>query len=256
MNGSLRTILAASIAAMAMTGVARAADVPIVPYVEPVPVGGWYLRGYIGMSNQQLGKLDNVLFTPGTVEFLDSGGFDAAPIYGIGVGYEFNEWFRADLTGEYRGKASFTALDRYDFNGDNIWDGSNDYSANKYEWLLMANAYVDLGTWWGITPYVGGGIGASRNTISNFQDINTPNGGVAYAPSASKWNFAWALHAGAGWEVTQNVTVDLGYRYVDLGDGETGDIVGYNGLNTVNNPMIFDSLTSHDVHLGVRYAFQ
>ena len=52
------------------------------------------------------------------------------------------------------------------------------------------------------------------------------------------------------------MTVDLGYRYVDLGDGQTGDIIAYTGANTVNNPMIFDSLTSHDIHIGVRYAFQ
>jgi opacity protein-like surface antigen len=257
MNGILKITLAAGIAALAVTGTARAADVPIVPYVEPAPIGGWYLRGYIGMSNQQVGKLDNALFaTGGTVQFLDSGSFDSAPIYGIGAGYQFNQWFRADLTGEYRGKASFSALDRYDFNNDGVWDGTNQYTATKHEWLLLANAYVDLGTWWGITPYVGAGIGASNNTISGFQDINTANAGVAYADSASKWNFAWALHAGAGWAVTQNVTVDLGYRYVDLGDARTGDIIAYTGANNFNNPMIFDSLTSHDVHLGVRYAFQ
>ena len=31
-------------------------------YVEPKAFGGWYLRGHIGMSNQRLGSLYNVLF--------------------------------------------------------------------------------------------------------------------------------------------------------------------------------------------------
>ena len=43
----------------------------------------------------------------------------------------------------------------------------------------MANAYVDLGNWYGVVPYVGAGIGASRNTICTFRDINVPTQGVA-----------------------------------------------------------------------------
>ena len=40
----------------------------------------------------------------------------------------------------------------------------------KTEWLFLTNAYIDLGTWWCVTPFIGAGIGASRNTISNFMD--------------------------------------------------------------------------------------
>ena len=34
----------------------------------------------------------------------------------------------------------------------------------------MANAYVDLGTWWCVTPYVGAGIGMANIKISGFRD--------------------------------------------------------------------------------------
>lgn len=237
---------------------ALAADMP-APYYEPLPevvVGGWYLRGYIGMTNQSVDKIDNVLFAaPAVFQFLDSGGFDSSPLFGAGVGYRFNDWIRADVTGEYRGKAAFRALDRYDITGDGIWDGTNDYSASKSEWLFLVNAYVDLGTWYGITPYVGAGLGTSRNTISHFQDVNVPNNAVAYAGESSKWDFAWALHAGVGYEVTPAFTVDLAYRYVSLGDAQTGDLIGYDGSNAIYNPMYFKDIISHDVYLGVRYAF-
>src|SRR5205823_248027 len=83
------------------------------------------------------------------------GGFDSAPFYGAGVGYQWNSWFRTDVTGEYRGKASFHALDRY-FNAGYF---TNDYSASKSEWVALVNAYIDLGTWWSITPYIGAGVG-------------------------------------------------------------------------------------------------
>ena len=260
----LKKITLAAAAFAATAGVAGAADIiepPVYeapPEVAVVAAGGWYLRGDIGMSNQQLhGGLSNVLFAdPDNFEFLDKGTFSSAPTFRGGIGYQFNNWLRADATVEYRGKASFNALDRYETVDDGnpaTWDGTNEYEAKKSEWLLMANAYVDLGTWAGITPYAGFGLGASRNTISSFRDINTPNGGVAYGGQNSEWNLAWALHAGVAMDITERLTMDLGYSYLNMGDASSGDIVPFQGANAINNPMKFEDITSHDVKFGLRY---
>ena len=101
---------------------------------------------------------------------------------------------------------------------------TNDFRAQKSEWLFLANAYADLGTFYGITPYVGAGIGTSRNTISGFRDINIINGGGGYAGDESQWNFAWALHTGIGIQATERLTIDLGYSFVSLGDAHTGPL--------------------------------
>ena len=37
-------------------------------------------------------------------------GFDAAPFFGLGIGYDFNDWLRFDVTGEYRGRVEFPRL--------------------------------------------------------------------------------------------------------------------------------------------------
>lgn len=258
--GTLRKLALATGAMLVSANSALAADI-IEPVYEPevaVALGGWYLRGDIGMSNQQLhGDLYNELMdTSDNVQFLDDGTFSSAPMARIGVGYEFNNWFRMDATVEYRGKADFSALDRYEVTDDadpTTWDGSNDYSAKKSEWLIMTNAYMDLGTWYGITPYVGGGLGASRVTISSFRDVNTPTNGVAYANDNSEWNFAWALHAGLGFDINERLTLDLGYSYTHLGDGESGDVIAFDGTNNINNPTEFNDLTSHDFRFGLIY---
>jgi hypothetical protein len=44
-------------------------------------------------------------------------GFDSAGIFGLGAGYRFNNWLRADVTGEYRGKSNFHGTDLVFFNG-------------------------------------------------------------------------------------------------------------------------------------------
>jgi opacity protein-like surface antigen len=241
--------LAAAASAVLATGHARAADMP--PLLPPPPMieeyGGWYLRGDIGMTNQLVGRLDNVLFDADTV-VVDKN-FEAGMLFGLGIGYRHNSWFRWDIAGEYRGETGFHGMD---ITGGGT--GSNDYSAKKSEWLLMWNAYLDLGTWKNITPFIGAGIGASRISIHSFRDRNLVTSGLAYADTASKWNFAWALHAGLAYDVTPNFTIELAYRYIDLGDGRSGDIIPYTGVNAVNNPMHFKNITSHDVKLGMRWA--
>ncbi|HEY7842657.1 MAG TPA: outer membrane protein [Bradyrhizobium sp.] len=253
---SVKFLIAAGAASLLSTA-AFAADMPIAPppmYAPPPPAefGGWYLRGDIGFSNQKVNHLD----TPGyhdpgiTVPPTIGLGFDSAGIFGLGAGYQFNNWFRADVTGEYRGNANLHGLDIVSFNGGII--GTDEYHGSKSEWLVLANAYVDLGTWWCVTPFIGAGVGASRNTILNFQDINTPNLGVAFAPTASKWDFAWALHAGVAYKVTPNLTLEFAYRYVDLGDGVTGALTDFTGF-TRGRTIQFKDITSNDLRFGVRW---
>ena len=78
---------------------------------------------------------------------------------------------------------------------------------------------------------------------------------LGYADSAYKWNVAYAFHAGIAYEVTKNFTFELAYRYVYMGDGESGDIIAYSGANSIRNPMIFKGIDSHDLKLGLRYQF-
>jgi opacity protein-like surface antigen len=250
-------LLAASLA-----GTARAADYSPPPIYVPPPVveefSSWYLRGDIGFTNQSVRELTNINDVSNSVQNIGVG-FDASPLFGLGIGYYFNDWLRFDLTGEYRSKANFHGTQVITSGGGTITD---EYSGSKSEWLFLLNGYVDLGTWNGFTPFVGAGVGMSRNTIHSFQDVCsvcTSGGvaapGVAFGDTQSKWNFAWALHAGVGYKVTKNFTVELAYRYVDLGDAQSGDIYTYTGVNNINNPMEFKHLTSHDIKLGLRFNF-
>lgn len=254
---SVKFLLAAGAASL-MSGAVFAADLPIAPppaYLPPPPMefGGWYLRGDIGMSNQRVKSLDNALYhTPGTSVEHKGLGFDSAGIYGVGLGYTFNNWLRGDITGEWRGKANFHGSDIVSFNGVPV--GTDVYTGSKSEWLVLANAYVDLGTWWHITPFVGAGVGMARNTISSFTDIGGPVYSAAFGDETSKWNFAWALHAGLAYQVSPGLTIELAYRYVNLGNAASGDLYTYDGTNNVYNPMEFRDITSHDVKLGVRWS--
>ncbi len=233
---------------------AWAADLPeIPPYQPPVEVGhNWYLRGDIGMTNQSVGSLFNVLYDTADSVTNVSKNFESSPLWGLGIGYRHSDHLRFDLTGEYRGNATFHGLDIYD-NGGTL--GTDEYTGVKTELTFLANAYWDIGKWHGVTPFVGAGIGTSLNTIKGFTDVNTVTNGVAYGADHSQWNLAWQLSAGLAYQVTPNVTIEAAYRYMDLGGAQSGDLIAYDGTNTVDNPMVFRHLTSQDFKVGFRYEF-
>jgi opacity protein-like surface antigen len=246
---------------------ANAADMPGLPPVympqveEFASASGWYLRGDIGMTNQQFKGLHQRLYdVPGTTVEAVGMGWDSSMFLGIGVGYKFNDWLRADLTGEYRGKANFHGSDSTSFNlgGGARGVGVDNYSGSKSEWLFLANAYVDLGTWWCLTPYVGLGVGGAKVKISGFRDdgiayVPDLAASTVYAADATKMNFAWAVHAGITYKVTQAMSIDLGYRYIDMGSGTTGATRAFDNSFTNGGPFTFKNITSHDLKLGVRW---
>ena len=261
-------LIAAAVTLAATT--AQAADMPAAPPIcvtrdqahmwPGVPLcveefSAWYLRGDIGMTNQRIKRLDNLLLTDAFADSVQHVNleFDSSMLFGFGFGYRFNNWLRFDVTGEYRGRSDLTGLDIVTTGGVSQ---SDDYRAKKSEWLFLANAYLDLGTWWCITPFVGAGIGGSRVTISSFTDlnINAPGGSVSFGATDSKWNFAWALHAGLAYQASKNLAIELAYRYTHLGDGIAGDQVTFTGTNAFDNPTTFKGITSHDLKLGVRWT--
>jgi opacity protein-like surface antigen len=253
------TMLAAAGAVTFTVAAAQAADLG-VPFV-PAPVqefSGWYLRGNLGMTNQQVKSLSLVPLPAAfagdtiTTPFLS---FDSSPLFGFGVGYQLDKWLRFDGTAEYRSSAHFHGQQVDQFVGGILPD---DYTASKKEWLFLANVYVDLGTWWYVTPFVGAGIGASRNTISNFMDFGASgDGGIrlstTYFDDYSKWNFAWALYAGLSYQVTPAFNVELTYRYVNLGSAQTGTPHAFDGTVIPTSPFVFHDITSNDLMFGMRW---
>jgi opacity protein-like surface antigen len=265
---SVKFLVAAGAASL-LSSAAFAADMPSImpapqPYYAPPPqdYGGWYLRGDIGMTNQSLNNL-TLATAPFPAGFQSTGmGFDSSTSYDVGIGYQFNNWFRADVTGEYRGNANFHGSQFSPLNASFPGFAEVDnYSGSTHEWVAMANGYVDLGTWSCITPFVGAGIGASRNTISGFRDdgVNLFTGvgtspSSTFAADGSKWNFAWALHAGLAYKVAPGFTVELAYRYINLGDGVTGPTNSFDGVTVVNQSgFVMKDITAQDIKLGVRW---
>ena len=228
---------------LSTAGYAADLPAPVIEHIPEVPaVGGWYLRGDIGYKIYQAPDIKY-----GTLDFFDED-MDGTFMIGAGVGYKFSDHLRADFTIDYEFPAEASAKA-----GCTGTCGTPFYSVEKADidvWTFMLNGYVDIGTWHRITPYVGAGIGASYVSTSDITFRN-PDGSTGTYESDSKWNFAWALMAGAAYEITPNLALDGGYRYLNIGDAHSKSFTTAGQTSRIE----YEDLAAHEFRLGARYTF-
>jgi len=123
---------------------------------------------------------------------------------------------------------------------------SFDYDLNIDSFDLMFNVLYDIetGSWW--QPYVGGGIGWSHIEVEGSRR-DTLIGAEEFFDGSSD-NFAWSLQTGVMFDVMNSFALELGYRYISLGDVtpdavSTGDQIDIGGFE------------AHELVIGTVFKF-
>ena len=285
-------------------------EAPEPPMVE---VGSnWYIRGDVGAS---LDTLPEVTFSSLSAPpqggpskpFTSSGSSNWAEEFSgdVGIGYRVNNFFRLEGMYEYlsgfSGSSSATVVCPYGAYGVSSQPQSGSGQVTEYGYLYnptntcsgvfdlkqhnnlgLANAYVDLGTWWGFTPYIGAGVGVNAATTSGsltfFETANgqvynadlsptgtypqiwvdalghaVPHQNIAFTTqnwnrsfSTTKYSVAVALMAGVGIQLTPSATLDIGYRYLNTGVSTLA--VTSPAAATIKNANV-----SQEIKVGIRY---
>ncbi|WP_424360662.1 outer membrane protein [Methylocystis parvus] len=257
----------------------KAADMPFPveapPPVEEGPVewgSNWYLRGDLGLARTYPTELNGVALN------------NSMPnnwTIGLGGGYKFNNWFRTDVTVDYESLYNkntvrsdvmlpcITGLYQPDpnFNPGVVnatYAACSPFVRNRTEsMLVLGNAYIDLGTWYGFTPYVGAGVGLNvlyqRASTQWYMLNGVPYAGTTFtdprngAVYMQNWDtkyegtylrFAYAFMGGVAYDIDNHWKIDVGYRFANMGR--------ITGVDRYNLPVSRD-LISHQVRVGVRY---
>jgi opacity protein-like surface antigen len=274
---SFITAAAVTIATIGST-VAYAADMPMPqPQIQYQPVvpccdtGRWYLRGDVGVGVQTFNSFDhsqtNPAFVwPSTWQIVQQGIQDTS-MFGFGIGYEWNSWLRFDVTGEYRTQAAFKATGSFFGTADfcpNLGSGGTGTcfdvnTGTMSSEVFLANVYIDLGTWWCITPFIGAGIGTAHNMIAGVQDNGIiSNGSVGFGftqNDSAQWDLAWDVQAGLTYNVNDNLKIDLSWRYLNLGSPQTAAVQCQNTNACPGAIYTLHDVTSQDFRIGVRWLF-
>jgi opacity protein-like surface antigen len=242
----------------------------------PVEIGnGWYIRGDISydLSTSATGNYltyDGVAFSTNPYDNFDLGSaFDVS----IGAGYQFNPWLRTDATLTYWGRdvngtdTSPAPCTTFATTADPTAINCRSVDTTRIAaWESMANVYADLGTYVGITPYIGAGAGFTHISYSDLTNTSYCTNGAgsdvpvagncpltSYHEGAKSWRFTWALSAGASYDLTKNTKIDLGYRYSRVAGGDMFNwplgTVGVSGVQGED-----DGFSQHTFKAGIRYA--
>ena len=118
----------------------------------------------------------------------------------------------------------------------------NDLSAHS----LMFNAYVDFDTGTPWRPYLGAGIGWARNS-SETSRTNLATGARQKIRNHAD-NFAYSVQAGLRVAITRSWVGEIGYRYIDMGEVDSGRFA-------TGDTITGDNHVSHDIILGFAYLF-
>ncbi len=178
---------------------------------------------------------------------------------GLAIGYDFSRQFQVPVRmeleyaafSEVKGSKS-GSVSAADVGFDGHWSAKQKLQIQT----LFLNAYYDFHNSTAFTPYVGAGIGmAFLNTKGDIGgwDDTAGDGTSGSTGSRTVTNFAWNVGAGVGYDITENFTVDLGYRFAGLGEAQTKWIKDDTGYNWAKAKA--EAVYMHQVMLGLRVTF-
>ena len=179
-------------------------------------------------------------------------------VTGVGIG---NTWLveggigcasgsrglRGDLMLGYHGKRTIDGVPG-PWNGAVLPPTADPLHTGVSSTTLMFNGYYDILQFGRFTPYLGAGLGLAYNKT----DAVSFTGPANVISGDSRWSLAWSLMAGVGISLTERTTLDIGYRYLDVGRAESGTI---DNLGNAFPKVRIDDLAAHEFKIGLRMAF-
>jgi opacity protein-like surface antigen len=153
---------------------------------------------------------------------------EEAAVFDIGVGSRLNQYFRTELVGEVRpwGKQTFK---------DNHVKVAK---PDMYSLDAMMNVALEYPVWNKMSVYAIGGIGYAYNKTDSYRGLYKGEG---------KHNFAWNVGAGVQYALTNCISLDLGYRFADLGSARA--------KNVETGAKIKEDVKYNDIKIGMQYFF-
>jgi opacity protein-like surface antigen len=212
----------------------------------PVEIGsGWYIRGDISYdiasstsgSYRTYGQISAgppPVYAYGAASY-DNFDINRTTSIDLGFGYRFNSYLRTDITlGNSKHSVNGTDTDPAPCVDPLLFPTAvscrSEDKTSATSWDLMANVYGDFGTYHGLTPYLGAGVGfanikygALTNKAFCVDAAGADIAGCGYSgvhEGASTWRPSWALMAGASYDLSKSLKLDVGYRYTHIAGGD------------------------------------
>ena len=221
------------------------------------PAGGFYLRAGAGIERAADTRFTDVdcNSTSPAAPYRSAGDFGTATVLELGLGYAAAPAVRLEVLVEYRPRFAFGGRANF-LEPERLQSVKADISSLSG----MLAAYVDLPGTGSFRPFIGAGLGAVRTRIGETR-MTFPKT-TTVVPGGSRTGLAWMLTAGVAKALAERTTLDLAWRYTDLGATRTGRGMGrVVWRDESREPLPLDlaasraKLRSHGLRLSLRYSF-
>ena len=220
-----------------------------------VDLEGYYFTAKGGVSKTSDTGTTSLINVNGDLRSNQNEDLGTGSAFGFSVGKYLNDNFRLELEATKRTGYEFDAR------CTNICGAGVEDKAKIQTEALFINGFYDFQPFTmsntAITPYLGGGVGISRNKMGTdvFHVNGVPNGLTVNGDTINQ--FAYKLAAGTLISLTQQLSLDVNYQYVNLGafkggterinDDRTTVILqrGYNG----------GEIKTQELMVGLQYKF-
>ncbi len=229
-------------------------------------LSGFYIKADVGaaipLGLTEKGKIENI-FDSNAFDFYNAKSPKTSVIFGGGLGYKFNENFRADLSVSYLNKSKFDANTYAKAVADGKLVIINNKTTQEFSSLLaMVNGYYDAGKIMDVvSPFFNVGVGYARVKAGELKISQVGYDQTTTIPSRNNSNFAWSVGGGLSFAVNPNLYVDVAYKYLDMGKAQSGDqratktAMGTESKKLADNQLIKPKFRAHVVTAGLRYVF-
>jgi opacity protein-like surface antigen len=168
---------------------------------------------------------------------------DSDEVAGLGgvIGYKWNNLpLHSEIEVTHRFRFDFDTRD------DGVADADTGYEANVDTTTVLFNLLFDFRLDGSFTPYVGGTLGWSHNAADTERRVI--NTGVLTTEKTATDNLAWGGMAGIVWDFGERWGADFAYRYINLGEVDTGVFASGDSVTS-------DDYISHDLVISLLYRF-
>ena len=175
-------------------------------------------------------------------------------VFGLSVGKYITNNFRVELEASQRGGLE------YDTEYASEPNLGTTTKADIKTQSIFINGFYDFESFAIInslvTPYIGGGIGISRNKMGVVTEV-TPENEVAYLDGNKVSQFSYKLAAGTLINLTKKLSLDINYQYVNLGSFKSGlDYVASGGATgNLTEALNGGEIKTQELMVGLQYKF-
>jgi opacity protein-like surface antigen len=159
----------------------------------------------------------------------------------VALGYGFK--------GDWRLEGEYTLKQDSDFKSHWAPFNANVNNMQVSSSRLMLNGYKDFPLNDYLSLYAMAGVGVAHVSSEGYQT----NASRRFANNSQN-NFAYAVGFGADLKLTEQITLGSGYRYVDMGDIETGYNTFANRINA-RDEQLKGKLREQNLYVEARMAF-